>query len=376
MSEEMLDLETVIEDAVQDSMEPDTSPEVPDVQASEEPSSGLGIGEVPEEATAQDPATGQPAVQAQVKPAGEVDAFAKRHGLQPQSVAGRENRIPYSRVRAIVGKVEAELQKVQAQLQETQPKYQEYETKVRDYEERLTKVAQFEHALENDVPTVLNFLSQIPAWKPFFDYIEQLAQNAQGTKGQPNQPAEDKPILDFSTMPQPDQLLPDGSRVYSMKGLQARDEWMARQLRDQAVKEAEAFLASRIQPIEEERRTRQAYDEHMARVVPQIERQVAEARTWPNFTELEPEIIQMIKADRNLSLEGAYMRAYQKNIVPKLSADRNRVRTEVLSELQRQPKQTAAPVVPGQPRQEPTGPRDMDSVIREALAQQGIKVTT
>jgi len=204
----MSDMETVIEDAVQDSITPepidtslDTSSEVVEDTSTEtvdEPSSDqLEVKQ-----------TGEDLADAAVEAV--EDEFGKKFGLQSQGVTGRENRIPSSRVKKIVAKAESEDQTAAQKEFETQfqPKIAEFETKVRDYEERLTRVAQFENILENDPKTFLNMLSEVPAYKPFFDYISQLSQ----TPAQQQQP----PVLG-SEMPQPDQTLTDGSKVYSME---------------------------------------------------------------------------------------------------------------------------------------------------------------
>lgn len=349
-------MDTVIADAVDDaafdaSTPAETTPDTTEVAAPEaaaEPAEGSVFDNTAAEADAIT-----------------QDEFEKRWGIPAKSVTGRENRIPHSRVKQMVSKAEAEaaarLQKEwEAKLAgERTP----LETKVKDYESRLEKVAQFEHILENDPPTFLSMLSQVPAYREFFENYSRLLKQVQG-----QQPAEAAPLIDHSDMPQPDQTLSDGSKVYSLEGLAKRDEWLARKIEERAIQQAEERLSKRYAPIEQEWQQQQRYQQ----MVPVIEKQIAEARTWPNFAELEPEVIKLLKADQQLSLERAYVKAYQEHIVPKLTSDHNRVRTAILAELRQKPLSSSAPVQPVKPAPKPAEGRSMDDVIRDSLREAGL----
>lgn len=357
------DLENVIEESVTDS----TNPEVEDTSTDQVASPGTD-DTTAEEVTTDDTATDQVASPASgaagvVDPA--ADDFAKKFGLQAQSVTGRENRIPYSRVKKIVEKNEREtIAKVTKDVESKfAPQLTEYQTKVKDYEERLTRVGQFEHILENDPKTFLGMLSQIPVYKEFFDYVAQAANQQQA-------PQQEQPFLDSTGMPQPDQTLSDGSKVYSMEGLAKRDEWLARQIEGRAVQQAEERMAQRYAPIEQAWKSQ----EQLARIAPVVDKQIAEARTWPNFDELESEIVAILKADKSVSLERAYMQAYQKNVVPKLSTDRNAIRSEILAEIKKKPVSSGAPVNSVKPNtSQQSGPRTMEEIIAASIAEAGIK---
>jgi hypothetical protein len=308
-----------------------------------------------------------PAVAAAKEPT-EGDDFDKKFGLTAQSVTGRENRIPYSRVKKIVSKAEKDTEaRIRKELEGSfTPKMGEYETKVKDYEGRLERVAQFEQILENDPKQFLGMLSQIPAYKEFFAFVEKAVAGAQPVK-------EEGPYLDATDMPQPDQRMNDGSMVYSLEGLNKRDEWLARKIEEKAIKQAEANLSKRYEPIEKQWQSQQ----EMARMVPVVERQIAEARQWEQFTELEPRIIELLKADKNITLDRAYLKAYQEWSVQereKLSADRNRVRTEVLAEIKKKPVASSAPAAGVRPAKGiPAGPRSMEDIIAASLEEAGLK---
>lgn len=355
------ELNNVVEDAVNDAVS-DTGPVVDD--ASTVPDVSTDTGSVDTQVA--DPAT-SPDTQAQTQAV--VDEFSQKYGIPSQSVTGRENRIPYSRVKKIVEKAQNDAKEALKKELEGQfsPKLTDYETKVKSYEDRLTKVAQFEQILENDPQTFLTMLSNIPAYRPFF---EQLAQLAAGSQQGSVTPQRDPTTGRFvgqaqqgqsaDPMPQPDQQMPDGSMVYSMDGLKSLLDWNARNVENRVTQQVQ----QRYAPIEQQF---QRFQQQQA-LIPQIERQIADARTWDRFNELEPEVIKILQSDNRISLERAYMQAYQQNVVPKLAADRNKVRNEVLEELKKAPAATSAPAARGykaQPAQ--TGPRDLSDVIKEQI---------
>jgi hypothetical protein len=87
----------------------------------------------------------------------------------------------------------------------------------------------------------------------------------------------------------------------------------------------------------------------------------AKARSWPLFSEHEQEIVQTLRANPKISLE----RAYQKAILPKLKADRMKMRQELLAELKAKPTATSAPVA-ATPAPA-AGPTDLTEVINQAM---------
>lgn len=351
---EMAPMEEVITDAVEDTYSTDTDT----TQVETTPDAGTEAA--PNEAAT---AGTQDATETSNQEA--LDAFSKQYGVSAQSPLGRENRIPYSRVKKIVEKAKAdEAARLAKEYEGKLGPATEAQTKLQDYESRLQRVAQFEQILENDPQTFLDLLSKIPAYQPFFNYVAQLA------NGQPSaaagQPAQ-QPYLDHSDMPQPDQTLSDGSKVYSLEGLAKRDEWLARKIEQKAVAQAEERLSQRYQPIEQHWQEQQ----RIQQAIPQIERQIATARQWDKFADLEPRVIELLKADRSVSLEGAYIRAYQEFVAKEretLTTDRNKVRAGVLDEIRRTPVSTnQAPVSPVRAVPQNQGPRTTEEIIMDAI---------
>jgi hypothetical protein len=362
--EDQNSLESIIEDSINDATaEPEIIDTPVDDTTTEAPIEPDTTSEVPA------PGSAETKDDEGATPADEDD-FAKKFNLQAQSITGRENRIPYSRVKKIVEKNEKDvIARVTKEIEaKFSPQLIEHQTKLKDYEDRLGKVAQFEQILDNDPQQFLGMLSRHPAYKQFFDFVEQAANNL---NSQPPE-AKQQPFLSDADMPQPDQTLSDGSKVYSMEGLRARDEWLAKQIQSKAVQEAEARLAERYKPIE------QAWlsQEQMNKIVPVVEGQIAEARTWDHFNDLEPKVVQLLKADPKISLEKAYLKAYQEYVAgerERLAADRTKVRTEVLAELKKKPIASSPgtgvkPILP----KEPSG--SVEDIIRASIENAGLSI--
>lgn len=345
-----IDLTTVIEDAISDSTLPDmpepevqetasedvSTPEYADtsVEASEAPVSDEAVGEGAESSSFEVASPG-----ARQTPAEAAQDFDKKLGMVP-TTNGRENRLPYSRVKKIVERAEQEAAKPHmAKLAELEPKIQEYE-------QQLQNVAQFEHIMLNEPPKFFEMLSQIPAYQGFFQAVqalqERVASSAQSTEQ----------VVDNDPMPPPDDVQPDGSAVYSMDGLAKLMDWQSRQV--------EARVAARYRPIEEEWQQQQ----HLAQIIPQVEQQIVEARTWPLFTQNEEAITQVLAANPTATLEAAYRHV----VFPQLQANRDQMRASILKEINGAPRSTSAPTSQARPApQAPTGPRTLEEVIRDQV---------
>lgn len=340
-------LTEVVEDAANDLVNPEPVDDAaPEADASADPTVDPDAGV--EDPTA-DPLAGE-------------DEFAKRFGIQPVSVTGRNNRIPYERVKKIIQKNEKEVAAKVAKEYETkfQPQLQEAQTKLQTYEQHLQRVAQFEQIMENDPRTFLQMLSGLPAYKEFFDHIAQLAQGQGGQTAQPQQPQ----INPSDPMPEPDQAFEDGSKGYSMEGLRKLLDWQARQVEARAIQQAEQRISQRYAPLEESFQRQQVH----AQVSSQVEQQIAEARNWERFNELEPAITKILQTDPRISLERAYMKAYQQAVAQdreRLTADHNKVRSQVLAEIQKRPASSAAPTSPNRANPPNAGPRSIEDIIAD-----------
>lgn len=154
-----------------------------------------------------------------------------------------------------------------------------------------------------------------------------------------------------TAMPGPDAHLPDGSVGYSPEGLKALLDWHAAQVQSQ--------MESRYKPVLDEHEMRAAVSAAEGRVRAKVQA----ALDWPGFAEAQGDIAKALRADRTLDLHGAYMRV----VIPKLKADRDAMRAELLAEIQGKPLKVSTTAPHGAP---PAVAHDGDlqSVIRAAIA--------
>lgn len=125
----------------------------------------------------------------------------------------------------------------------------------------------------------------------------------------------------------------------------------------------DAQVAAKLAPITQEREARQ----HIEAAVPRVRAQIAEAENWPLFKESKTEILGVLKANPTWGLKDAY----QQVIIPKLSANRDQVRTEVLAELNTRPHATTVTSTTTGRNIPTTEAMSTEDVVREAM--RGIK---
>lgn len=370
----MEDLAQIIEDSITDVELPDDVTEESTKTESPEPVEATPEAPVvPVEAEAEPvapeaPEVPSPASKDDIKP---LDDFEKKYGITALSSSGRENRIPYPRVRKIVDKAVKDSQTAWTKGLETShvpvAKFQELDAKVKDYETRLSQVAEFEKVMTTDAPRFLQMLSTIPGYTEIFNRMAEQAPPVVA----PTPPVA-PPVAD--QMPEPDQLLSDGSTVYSMDGLKAVLAWQAKQIEDKVTKQVQ----ERYAPLETDYQT---YQRTQA-IIPQIQKQIADARTWHLFNENEDEIVKALQDYPNATLE----QAYQHVVVPKLKSaaevavvdrqtERDKMRAELLKELKQAPKATSAVSAPTKATTPVASntPRNMEDIIAEAVRNAGLK---
>lgn len=365
------DLEDTIISSIEDAEMPleepdlDTSDDLPEVAP--EPTTTDSEPAFPVAEAEDSPEVKSPAAKATEAPKG--DDFEKRFGIPQNSGSGRENRIPYSRVKKITQKAENEAsERVRGEyvpkITEFETKIKDYEAKVTDYEGRLTKVAEFEQVMEKDPVRFIGMLaSHYPQYAQIFGPLYEQAK--------PEEPKTEVPDPAAAPRPEPDVDMPDGSKAYSMEGLDKLNAWNRAQAVAEARKVMRAEIDAEFKPI----RDREEAQARINAALPQVEAQINEARKWAKFTENEDEIVKALNADQTLTLEGAY----NKVVVPKLvqastavQTDteelRKKIRAEVLAELKKSPRATAATAGATKPTPKvSTGPRDLESIIGDAI---------
>lgn len=366
----MSDLDTIIEDAITDTELPLETPDIDTAasddlpEASPEPTTTDSPDPLPEgdlTSEVQSPA-------ARASDPVKVDDFEKRFGIAQNSSSGRENRIPYSRVKKITDKAEKDTDtRIRA---EYAPKLTEFETKVKDYETRLVdqesrlqNVAKIEHMMVNDhVGFLQTLIDKVPGYAQILAPLYQQTQ-APATTAQPAAPATADP-----TFPQPDVDLPDGTKVYSMDGLDKLNRWNREQARQEAVKEIDQKYGKVLESY-------QLYERQRELSV-KVDAQITEAMKWPQFQENEKAITAALQANPRLSLEGAYRQV----VVPSLTAAQTtakvdqakleqEIRTKILAELKQTPRSTSATAGATKPGSRPStaGPRSIEAIIEEQI---------
>lgn len=268
---------------------------------------------------------------------------AEMEALGLKAIAGKDNRIPYSRVVKILenarkqhgDKLAAEHR---AALEAESKRYQEAQ-------QRLQQYSVLDQNIANN-----------PDW-----YIAELARHLPAYQKYLAPQEQPKPAQ--STMPAPDVKFADGSPGYSSEQSQKLFDWIGQQAEERAFKRAEAAYAQRIGPLEQQHKAQQYLQQQQS----QIRQEVAELHeVWgEKLVEAhKDDIIKYREEHPNTSLRVAAGHVLR----PKLEADRNRQREEILKELEARPK--AAAPTPAAPAKTAVkeGARTMEDIIRESIA--------
>jgi len=358
----MADLEDVILSSLEDAQLTDTPAlaDEPELEATDDTSVDVVADPAPETPVVEEvaaasvttPTLETPTVPEKTTPKKVEEDFDKKFGLEQFSPSGRENRIPYSRVKKIAQKAVRDAKKEWET--ETSPRVVEFETKLKERDTKLEEYSKFENFMVTKPDEFLDRLATIPAYKPFFSTLQALIDHYnKETAGAATQTTTG-PIPDG--MPAPDEKLSDGSMVYSEAGLRKLLEWQSSQVESKVTKQIE----DRYKPMESEWQAQQ----RVQAVIPQVRAQIQEARTWPLFVDNEDAIVTALKADSKLSLEGAY----RKVVFPKITADRAKMKEDVLREVKSAPRSTSVsaptskPVAPVH-----SGPRELEDIIAESI---------
>lgn len=266
------------------------------------------------------------AVEATAADAAPAEEF---ESLPVRNEHGRVNRIPYDRVKTIV---ENAKKKVAA---EWESKLSESTSKASAAEGRLGEAMQLARMIHEQPEAFLAELRQVPAYASLL---------GQGPK------AESEAQSAAALLP-PDYRTDDGGVAFSPEAVQ-------RMLAKQA-SEVEERITKRFAPIEQ----RFQAETRLQAAQTAVRTQLEEAASWPGFTEGQNDILRALQADPQMTLEGAW----RKVVVPKMAADRDRIRQEVLAELNAKPRSTAtAPNTPV-PTAADDAPTGMGAVIWKAM---------
>lgn len=254
----------------------------------------------------------------------EAEQLLLEEGYLGEKLAdGRSNKIPYPRVKAMIDKSREKV------VSEWTSKYSAVEAQVKEAHGHLEQLRAA--VLGDEEALIREFAAVNPRWQRF------LEQNAEPAR------------QEFGTdMPRPDYELPDGTRTYSLDGIQKQlIPWLTQAIKAEALKEVDSKLTAR----ERAERDKQSFAQ---RSQAERDRQMAEAQTWPMFGTLTPgqpmtpfqsEVLAELRKDSEqaerekraprMSLRQAYLEVYARHQEP------NKVRERVLKEMQSAPKRPA-----------------------------------
>lgn len=241
----------------------------------------------------------------------EKDELFEELGLKPRPDK-KPNRIPYPDVKRIVDTQRGrERKKLTAEFD---AKLAEATSKVNTYEERLKAVGEVEALILSNPERYLELLPQ--ANPKFAELLK---------RGEVTPPAVTAVVP--ATPPPPNVTLADGSLTYDTVGLQKLMDWQAGQVKSKLEKE----FTDRFGPMERDYKTQKLIDEQR----PAVEAKLNAAEKWPLFTESRNEILAALQdpKDPASTLEAAYQRI----VVPKLQANRDTMRADILKEIAAQP---------------------------------------
>ncbi len=179
-------------------------------------------------------------------------------------------------------------------------------------------------------------------WKPHFDVLrtqgpvayhkalgDQLRQRGLLPADSPSQPAQTaQPVATQPTapneQPRPDLRAEDGRLAYSAEQMEKFMQWKFGQFEEK--------LNGRFKPVEE--MTGKVRETEMRSQASEAARaQLTEAESWPDFSELKPEIHRLMREDGRRTLQSAYIEA-SKAHRPQVTS---KIREGILKELQSTP---------------------------------------
>jgi hypothetical protein len=303
------------------------------------------------------------------KPADDDDDFSKVEEFEQLSDGRkRVNRIPHPRVKKMIEGAEKRVREMVGK---------EYGEKLTAAEKRLADMDAIGEIMQREPERFMEILAQTnPAYQAWAK-----AEAREAAKAVPADDANDPE-------PQPDGTMSDGTPGYTPEQYKKYQAWERRQLRREVKAEMEADWKKKYGWIDDAK----AAQDHAAVTLPAIRAQIEDAvKNWEDFEANHDAIVAELAADTaeskrtgkppKLTLESAYRRVMLANrkkereehqkALDGLKTDRNKLREEILKELQGAPKSTAAVAgthVVGKTDADEATAGDTKSVIRAAIS--------
>jgi len=264
----------------------------------------------------------------------ELDKELQSLGIQPKDARGGESRIRYTRVRKIWDNWKNRLT---SELTEKHGKaVKELEARATANAERLTYMDNVEKLINTDPRRYIDLL--VMAQPAFRQYLNPTLFGGGGAAPDGSGGGTAAPVGD--KMPGPDAQFADGSTGYSPEGLQKVLEWNTAR----TLKAAEDMFNKRYgKPLENlttQQRTaaeRQMHETRVRNNVAQAKRIYGQAFT-DDFGDLgsvkaDSAIIKVLNENKGINFLDACAIA----LIPRIQADRNKIREDVIRELKERP---------------------------------------
>lgn len=302
----------------------------------------------------------------------EFDKLLDELGFKKPKPGQKVNRMPLDRVRA---RMKTALKKYAGTRDASTT---DLTTKLTTAGQRIAEMDRIDallHETDTKPETAKRYIEMLaaihPAFKPF------LADRP-AASGTPTADAEvTAAIAALGAKPGPDVDYKDGTYGYTPEQMEKREQWLESRAgivaAANAAKSATAALEARFGPMEREYKTAA----QMRQDAPRIAARLSSMRSiWgPHFTADEAkgkdgsEILKYQRANK-CSFEDATAAV----IIPKLVADRTKMRQDILAEFARKRKKVSKSAPQASRRRVPvaTGPRTTESVVHAALARHGL----
>jgi hypothetical protein len=277
---------------------------------------------------------------AETKPAEEVKPEEQDELLATEFKGNKNNRIPYNRVRSIVDNALKKAEEAHSKaLAEHTARIQEFESGSSTWQKAQAEFTELvQGGPERLLPMLAHYYPQ-----QYGDLMKRIS----GASAQPETPAVNL---------RPDVRLEDGSYGYSEAQIQQVLDARTAALE----KSIEERLTQRFAPIEQQFTAQRTY----AQAAAKVEQQLAAASKLPKFEDNKQAIAEALMKDETLTLEGAYLQI----VLPQLQPDRDKMRQEILAELNAKPRAASAPVRTPAPAGASDGSRSVEDIVRESAA--------
>jgi hypothetical protein len=274
--------------------------------------------------------------------------FLMAQGHQFKKVDGRPVWLPIGTVEKMLDRYAGESSKSwETRLTEAEKKAQEAAA----FKDRAAAADAYLAAIQGDETQFIRSIAEHdPRYKRF------LEQQAAPTQAAP-----------ASEMPPPDIALPDGSRTYSLEGLQKLLEWNTAQVESRLLPKVD----ERLKPWQEQQEQVKAEKAQTA-LMEKTRSQIESAKAWENWTDYEPDVLKALQDDSakaqaegrrpSMSLREAYLEVK----ASKLAAKANDARTNALAELKNAPKSTSIPRT-AEVTPKPVGPRSTQDIAARTI---------